>query len=135
MRRNQVLLGAMLGFGVFYVSATIALGSPPEATASGAEVVRWFRANDDHVRVWLWFSTFALVFFGVYAAEVRRALPAPQRDLFFAGAVTLIAVSMVQGWIWAGLALHPPSGCSRPPLASYSTSRRSGDPCSSARRS
>jgi hypothetical protein len=36
MRRNQFLLGAMLGFGVFYVSATIALGSPPEATASGA---------------------------------------------------------------------------------------------------
>jgi hypothetical protein len=107
MRRNQVLLGAMLAFGVFYVSATIALGSPPEATASGAEVVRWFRANDHHVRVWLWFSTFALVFFAVYAVEVRRALPAPQRDLFFAGAITLIAVSSVQGWIWAGLALHP----------------------------
>jgi hypothetical protein len=107
MRRNQVLLGAMLAFAVFYIIGTIALGSPPEATASGAEVARWFRTNDHHVRAWLWFSTFALVFFGVYAVEVRRALPAPQRDLFFAGAITLIAVSCVQGWIWAGLALHP----------------------------
>jgi hypothetical protein len=107
MRRNQVLLGAILGFAVFYVIATLALGSPPETTAGGAQVVRWFRTNGHDVRVWLWFSTFALVFFGVYAAQVRRALPAPHRDLFFAGAVTLIAVTSVQGWIWAGLALHP----------------------------
>ena len=107
MRRNQVLLGAILGVAVFYLIATIALGSPPHATATGTEVARWFRTHDHHVRVWLWFSTFALVFFGVYAAEVRRALPAPHRDLFFAGAVTLIAVTCVQGWIWAGLALHP----------------------------
>jgi len=107
MRRNQVLLGSILGFVVFYLIAAVALGSTPETTASGSQVVRWFRTNGHHVRVWLWFSTFALVFFGVYAAEVRRALPAPQRDLFFAGAITLIAVSSVQGWIWAGLALHP----------------------------
>ena len=107
MRRNQVLLGAILGFVVFYLIATIALGSTPETTATGVDVVRWFRTNGHHVRVWLWFSTFALVFFGVYAAQVRRALPAPHRDAFFAGAITLIAVSSVQGWIWAGLALHP----------------------------
>jgi hypothetical protein len=79
----------------------------PEATATGAQVVKWFRTNGHDVRVWLWFSTFALAFFGVYAAEVRRALPAPQRDLFFAGAIVLIAVSIVQGWVLAGLALHP----------------------------
>jgi hypothetical protein len=107
MRRNQVLIYAMVGFAACYIAATVALGSAPDATDTGAVVVRWFRDNKSHVRLWLWLSTFALVFFAVYAAHVRRYLPAPHRDIFFAGAVTLIATSSVQGWFFGGLALHP----------------------------
>jgi hypothetical protein len=92
---------------VFFVLSTIALGTPPDATDSGAQVVRWFQEHDGNVRVWLWLTTFAMVFFGVYAAYVRRSLPKPHADLFFAGAITLIAETCVQGWIWGGLALHP----------------------------
>jgi hypothetical protein len=109
MRRNQVLIYAMVGVVVFYAAAAIALGTAPDATDSGAAVVRWFRENKDHVRLAVWFNTFAMVFFGVYAAHVRRFLPAPHRDVFFAGAVTLIAESVLQGWFLAGLALHPGS--------------------------
>jgi len=107
VRRNQVLIGAIVGVAVFYTIAIIALGSPPDATASGADVVKWFREHDDSVRVAVWCTTFAMVFMGVYAAYVRKALPKPHADIFFAGAITLIAETIVQTWILAGLALHP----------------------------
>jgi hypothetical protein len=95
------------GFALCYLGATIALGSTPHADATGLEVVRWFRENASHVRVATWFLTFAMVFFAAYAAALRAYLPAPHRDLFFIGAVTLIAETVVQSWIMAGLALHP----------------------------
>ena len=107
MRRNQVLIGAILGVLVFFVLGTIALGTPPAVTDTGTQVVRWFRQHKGNVRAWLWFTTFAMVFFGVFAAYARRALPKPHADVFFAGAVTLITATCVQGWILGGLALHP----------------------------
>jgi hypothetical protein len=109
MRRNQVLIGAIVAVAVLYLVAVIALGSPPDATDSGAQVVHWFREHAHDVRVSVWFTTFAMVFFGVFAACVRQALPKPHADIFFAGAITLIAETIVQTWIFAGLALHPRS--------------------------
>src|ERR1051325_11518439 len=99
MRRNQVLIGAILGVLVLYVLATISLGSLPATTDTGREVARWFREHKGNVRAWLRFTTFAMVFLGVFAAQVRRALPRPHADVFFAGVVTLIAETCVQGWI------------------------------------
>jgi hypothetical protein len=54
----------------------------------------------------LWFQTIALILFAVVAAFVRARLPDVYRDVFLIGAVTFIAETVVQGWIWAGLALH-----------------------------
>ena len=96
----------MIGFAVLYGAATVALGSVPEANAGGASVVTWFRTNGGHVHLWLLFMTFALVLFAVYAALVKSALPAPHADVFFVGAIVLIAETVVQGWVWAGLSLH-----------------------------
>jgi hypothetical protein len=107
MKRSTVLLGSIIGFAILYAAATIALGTTPEATDSGTEVVRWFRDNGDHVRLWLLFSTFALVAFAVYAAIIRAGLPSPHRDIFLVGAVALMAETGAQGWFWGGLALHP----------------------------
>ena len=45
--------------------------------------------------------------FATYVAIIRNALPAPHRDVFFVGAIALIAEGVMQGWIWAGLAFHP----------------------------
>jgi hypothetical protein len=106
MRRSTVLLGSTIGFVALYAAATVSLGTIPEASDSGATVVTWFRHNGGHVRLWLLFATFALVVFAVYAAMVRSNLPAPHRDVFFVGAIVLVAESAVQGWFWGGLALH-----------------------------
>ncbi|HMC72198.1 MAG TPA: hypothetical protein VKJ07_23775, partial [Mycobacteriales bacterium] len=35
--------------------------------------------------------------------------PAPHRDVFLFGAIAFAAETAVQGWLWAGLALHPGS--------------------------
>jgi hypothetical protein len=107
MRRGSALIAWIVGFAACYLGATIALGSTPHADATGLEVVRWFRENGSHVRVAVWFLTFAMVFFAGFAAILRGVLPAPHRDLFFIGAVTLIAETVVQSWVMAGLALHP----------------------------
>jgi hypothetical protein len=73
---------------------------------SGAEVVKWFQDHGDRVRVWLFFSTFALVLIGVYAGIIRGVLPAPYRDVFIIGAIALIVETAAYGWFWGGLALH-----------------------------
>jgi hypothetical protein len=107
MRRSTVLLAATIGFGVIYVVATAALGSPPDAGDTAASVTAWFEDNDDHVRAWLWLLTIGLPVFVLYAALVRAALPPVHRDVFFAGAIAFTAETAVQGWLWAALALHP----------------------------
>jgi hypothetical protein len=101
------LLGSTIAFVLLYGVGIAALGTPPEARDGGAAVVAWFRANGGHVHVSLLCTTFALVLFAVYAAIVKNALPAPYGDVFFVGAIALIVESVVQGWVWAGLALHP----------------------------
>ena len=107
MQRSTVLLGSIIGFIVLYGVANVALGTTPEATDSGAEVVEWFRDNGDHVRLWLLLSTFALIFFAVYAAIIGAGLPSPHREIFLVGAIALMAETGAQGWFWGGLALHP----------------------------
>jgi hypothetical protein len=107
MRRSTVLLGSMIGFAVLYLAGNASLGTLPKATDSGASVLAWFRDNGSHVHLALLFSTFALVFFAVYAAIIRSALPAPYGDVFLVGAIVLIAETALQGWFLAGLSLHP----------------------------
>jgi hypothetical protein len=104
-----MLLVATIGFALLYAAATIALGSPPEANDSAASVVAWFRAHDDNVRWWLWLLTLGAPLFAVYTAIIRGLLPAPHRDVFLFGAIAFAAETAVQGWLWAGLALHPGS--------------------------
>jgi len=104
--RSTVLWLAIVTTLVAYVASAVALGSTPSATDSGASVAAWFRANATHVRWWMWFQTVWLIAFAVIAAHIRARLPAPHRDVFFAGAIVLIAETAVQGWIWTGLAWH-----------------------------
>jgi hypothetical protein len=107
--RGRVLLWSTIGFAVLYGAAYATLGTPPDAHDSGAVVADWFRSHGGHVRAWLFLGTLALVLFVVYAALVRSRLPEVHRDLFFAGAVLLVAESSVQGWLWAGMAGHASS--------------------------
>jgi hypothetical protein len=104
--RSSVLWLAIVTTLVAYIAAAMALGTTPSATASGASVASWFRANATHVRWWMWFQTVWLVAFSVIAAHIRARLPGLYRDVFFIGAIVLVAETAVQGWIWTGLAWH-----------------------------
>lgn len=104
--RSTVLWLAIVTTLVAYVAGAVALGTTPEATASGESVASWFRANASDVRWWMWFQTVWLVAFSVIAAHVRARLPGLYRDVFFVGAIVLVAETAVQGWIWTGLAWH-----------------------------
>jgi hypothetical protein len=56
--------------------------------------------------LWLWLATLSLLVFAVFAALIRRQLPAPHRDIFFFGAIALAVEGAGQGWILAGLSWH-----------------------------
>ena len=93
--------------GLLYLVGAVALGTPPHATDSGAQVQAWFRDHQHAVRVYAWTFTFGTLAFAVATALLRAALPSPHRDVFFAGAIAFIVETALQAWIWAGLALHP----------------------------
>ena len=100
------MLASLVGFGVLYLAAAIALGTPPKASDTGAAVAAWFRHNGGHVRIWVWLLTLGLPLFAVFATLIRRVLPPVYRDVFFFGAIAFVVEIAGQGWIWAGLALH-----------------------------
>ena len=106
--RSTVLLWSTIGFAVLFVAAGLALGTAPAATDSGAQVVKWLTDHHDNVRISLWCVTASLMLFAVFAALVREQLPAPHRDVFFFGAITMTAETAVQGWVLAGLSWHTP---------------------------
>lgn len=99
-------MGSTIGFGVLYLAATAALGTPPDVTDSGTTVAAWFRDNGSHVRLWLWLLTLTVPLFAVFVVLVRERLPKPYSDVFLFGAISFAAVTAVQGWLWAGLASH-----------------------------
>lgn len=105
-RGSYALVGAAVAGSLLYLAATLALGTPPGAADTGAEVVTWFRAHRDGVRWSVWAITVGSPPFGVMFALLRRLLPSPHRDVFMIGAVTIVVTTTVQAWIWAGLALH-----------------------------
>jgi hypothetical protein len=107
MRRSTVLMIVTIAFAVLYGAASIALGTPPDASESAASVLSWFGAHDGNVRLWLWLLTLGGPLFAVYAAIIRGVLPTPHRDVFLFGAIAFAVETAVQGWIWAALALHP----------------------------
>ena len=106
VRRETVVWSALVGTGVAYIAAAIVLGTTPKATDSGATVAAWFRTHASNVHWWLWLETLAVVLFAVLAAFVRSRLPVIYRDVFLIGAITLVAETVAQGWIWAGMAWH-----------------------------
>jgi hypothetical protein len=106
MRRSSVLMGSTIGFGVLYLAATVALGTPPKSSDSGAVVAAWFAGNGSHVRTWAWLLTLSLPLFATFVVLVRERLPHPFDDVFLFGGVAFAGVTVVQTWFWAGLALH-----------------------------
>jgi hypothetical protein len=107
MSRSRVLLVSVIGFGVLYLAAVAALGTPPAGDDSGREVASWFRDHHGNARAFVWLLTLAGPFFATTTVLIREHLPAPHRDIFFFGAIALAVETAVQTWFWAGLAWHP----------------------------
>lgn len=102
--RSLVLFAiALAGVSLFGMAA---LGTLPEANATGDEVVAWFRTRGERVRWAVWAGTVSAPLFAVVAAMLRRYIPEPHRDVFLIGAVSVVVTIAVQSWFWGGLALH-----------------------------
>jgi hypothetical protein len=107
MTQGRSLVIAAVAGGLLYLVGAIALGSPPDATDSGARVVAWFANHEHNARVYAWSAALGTLAFAIVAALIRELLPAPQRTVFTIGAAAFVVENAVQAWIWAGLALHP----------------------------
>ena len=100
------MLAAVLA-GLLYLVGGLALGSPPEATDTPAQVIAWFRDHQGAVRIYAWTAAFGALAFSVFAGLVRVLLPPAAGNVFLLGAAAFVVENAVQAWIWAGLALHP----------------------------
>lgn len=107
MSQARTLVAAAIAAAVLYLVGGIALGSPPEAADSPAQVVAWFSDHQDAARTYAWTAAFGTLAFAVVAGIIRGILPAPHRDVFLLGAAAFIVETAVQAWCWAALALHP----------------------------
>jgi hypothetical protein len=107
MQSRTLLLGSAIMLPVLVVAETLALGEPPGPAASGQEVVSWFASQGGSVRAFTWLLAVFVPVFATFAALVRDRLPSPHRDVFYAGAIAMIAETAVSTWIWAGLSWHP----------------------------
>ena len=103
---SRALIAAVIAASVLDLAGTVALGVPPHADDSGAQVVAWLRGHRDGVRWYVWSLTVCVPLFAVGFALLRGFLPAPHRDVFFIGGIVFIATTAVQAWSWGGLALH-----------------------------
>jgi hypothetical protein len=105
--KSHALVTAAVAAGTLYLIGAVALGSPPVATDSSADVVAWLREHHDAVRVYAWTATFGMLAFTVTVGIVRSTLPPPFSHVFLLGGAAFIVETAVQAWLWAGLALHP----------------------------
>ena len=109
MGKSKVLYAVTGLFVVLFAAGTVALGTVPKSTDSGAVVVKWFTDHASNLRWAVWFNTLAGLPFAVWAALVSRRLAQPHRAVFFFGALSLAIESALQSWFTAGLALHASS--------------------------
>ncbi|HZR80742.1 MAG TPA: hypothetical protein VFD92_06575 [Candidatus Binatia bacterium] len=103
---SRALLGAAVATALLYLMAVVAIGEPPAAADSGQQVLAWFHDHGGAARWSTWALTLSIPAFAAMFALLRGLLPAPHRDVFLIGGITMIAVTSVQTWTWAGLALH-----------------------------
>jgi len=106
MRSSAILFTTTIATVLLIFVANAALGEPPGAAASGAQVADWFATQGGNARMYAWCMALFAPFFATFVALVRARLPAPHRDVFLIGAVALVAESAVSTWLWAGLSWH-----------------------------
>ena len=87
MSRAGTLIAAAILAGALYLAGAIALGSPPAAADSGAQVVAWFREHQDAARFFAWTATLGTI--GAATLLGLGARPAIPRWLTLIGMVAI----------------------------------------------
>jgi hypothetical protein len=103
---SRALIAATIVYAALTAVAFVAFGTLPAAAETGTQTVTWFREHREAVRWAVWSTTVATPPLAIMIAQLRRLLPAPHRDVFFIGAVTVLMTGAVWTWTWGGLALH-----------------------------
>lgn len=103
---SRALVVSAVAAVILYGAGLVALGTPPGAADTGAQVLAWFREHRDGVRWFVWAATVTLPLVAFMFALMRRLLPAPHRDVFLIGAIVIVVTTSIQAWLWGGLALH-----------------------------
>lgn len=102
-------LFAAIAYVLLAFSGLFAVPTPPEATASGGELVRYYQDHGDAIRVATWLGTLSMVPIVVLLSLLRSRLTGVGRDVMLFGAVGLVVSSMVWSWFNGALALHADS--------------------------
>src|SRR5262249_45190013 len=105
MKRWPLL--AALAYVVMLVVAASFVPAAPEASASGAKVVRYFQDHGTALRASLWLSTWAVVPLALLIAALRARLTGIARDVMLIGAAGVVIMTVAFNWFSLGLALHP----------------------------
>ncbi len=103
---SRALLAATLATAVLFIAGQAALGTPPAAAETGAQVIAWLREHGQGVRWYVWMTTVGTPPFVLMFVLLRRILPTPHREMFVLGGFIIVITTAVQAWTWGGLALH-----------------------------
>ena len=103
---SRTLLLSAVTLTVVGLAGTAALGTAPAASDTGEEVVAWLHANREGVRWSVLAGTVSAPLFAVVIALLRTVLPAPHRDVFLIGGISVVVAAAVQSWFLGGLVLH-----------------------------
>jgi hypothetical protein len=105
MKRWPLL--AALAYAVIVFAALTFVPAAPEASASGAKVVRYFQDHGGALRASLWLTTWATVPLVLLMAALRARLTGLGRDVMLIGSAGVVITGVVWSWFSFGLALHP----------------------------
>ena len=100
-------LVAAIAYAVLVVITISVVPAAPEATASGAKVVRYFQDHGGGMRAAMWLYTWATGPVVLLIAALRARLTGIGRDVMLIGGAGVAITSVVWAWFNLGLALHP----------------------------
>jgi len=100
-------LFAAIAYVVLLFAGLAVVPAAPEASESGARLVRYYQEHGNGVRWAMWFATWSTVPLVLLIAHLRSRLVGIGRDVMLLGAAGLVAATAVWSWFNLGLALHP----------------------------
>ncbi len=95
-----------IAYVVLLYSSLFVVPMPPDATDTGARVVRFYQDHGNGVRVVTWLTALSAVPLALLVANLRSRITGLGRDVLLLGAAGLLVSTIVWSWIGAGLALH-----------------------------